>query len=66
MLKGIFGNLIFAIIARMLCQNHLNGFGELTKTANSMQVTIYSTQQPKSPFAGINLRLYVYMRTMIS
>ena len=25
MLRGFFGNLIFAIIARMLCGNHLNG-----------------------------------------
>ena len=24
MLRGFFGNLIFAIIARMLCGNHLN------------------------------------------
>ena len=24
MLRGCFGNLIFAIIARMLCRNHLN------------------------------------------
>ena len=24
MLRGLFGNLIFAIIARMLCGNHLN------------------------------------------
>ena len=24
MLRGFFGNLIFAIIARMLCRNHLN------------------------------------------
>ena len=26
MLRGFFGNLIFAIIARMLCGNHLNMF----------------------------------------
>ena len=26
MLNGFFGNLIFAIIARMLCGNHLNSY----------------------------------------
>ena len=26
MLRGFFGNLIFAIIARMLCGNHLNKY----------------------------------------
>ena len=39
MLRGFFGNLIFAIIARMLCGNHLNKdkvtiqlvFGKLSK-----------------------------------
>ena len=26
MLRGFFGNLIFAMIAQILCGNHLNGF----------------------------------------
>ena len=34
MLRGFFGNLIFAIIARMLCGNHLNFYGTFPRMEN--------------------------------
>ena len=36
MLRGFFGNLIFAIIARMLCENHLKYQTELFQKENLM------------------------------
>ena len=36
MLRGFFGNLIFAIIARMLCGNHLNTIFDIS----SLQYTL--------------------------
>ena len=38
MLKDFFGNLIFAIIVRMLCGNHLNIFTRNIESAQLYQV----------------------------
>ena len=38
MLRGFFGNLIFAIIARSLCGNHLNLYLLIKKQTNFLSV----------------------------
>ena len=41
MLRGCFGNLIFAIIARMLCRNHLNSFDLVVYMEVSMDLLYF-------------------------
>ena len=45
MLRGFFGNLIFAIFARMLCGNHFNSLNS-QDINNIISVIIKSFQQP--------------------
>ena len=40
MLRSSFGNLIFAIIARMMCGNHLNGFMSVHTTNSPSLATV--------------------------
>ena len=70
MLRGFFGNLIFAIIARMLCGNHLNllwakapkttssdisqSFKNVTNTSSSLQ-----KEQPRKKYLSVSLIIVI-------
>ena len=44
MLRGFFGNLIFAIIARMLCGNHLNCFDFESRKGDGITIVVRTTE----------------------